>query len=200
MPQDRYTKLVLTLLAVGVWALVLAQIGTPAVLAAAADDASAGDTSLEPVSNEVAVSGAPFASYPLRWYIPFVNHVVENDVLECFTVVGVVNPNTSSINVEIDFLNETGGIQATRSSAVAAGATWGVDTDDMGEYPDTGDVNMYGHARIYADNPNVLPIHLIECPHGHLSMTPFAVGATLDLFRASMPRPGEMPRVDVAER
>jgi len=108
MPQDRYTKVVLTMLALGVWALALAQIGTPEVLAEVADHVVAGDTPLEPVSNEVAMSGAPFASYPLRWYIPLVSHVVEFDVVECKTGVGVVNPNTSSVNVEIEFLDESG--------------------------------------------------------------------------------------------
>ena len=175
MPQDRYTKVVLTLLVLGVWALALTQIGTPAVLAEVAEDAVAGVASLEPISNEVAVSGAPAATYPLRWYIPLVLHVVESGTLECQTTIGVVNPNTSSVNVEIEFLDASGTILTTESSTIVAGGLFHVGTEGLSQYPNTGTLTMDGHGRVYADNPNILSLNYIDCISGDVSMESFAV-------------------------
>jgi len=200
MAQDRYTKVVLTVLAVGVWALALAQAGTPAVLAEAVDGAASIDTPTGSVSLEASKSGVPFASHPLRWYMPLVLHVVDTGTLECQTTIGVINLNTSSVAVEIDFINASGTVLTTEASTVVAGGLFAVGTKELSQYPNTGTLEMDGHARIYADHPNIIPINYIDCAGGDVSMTPQAVGATLDLFRAGVPPAGDMPRLGMAER
>jgi hypothetical protein len=204
MLQDRYTKVVLTVLAVGVWALALAQAGTPAVLAEAADGAAAAaiaETTSGAVAAEAESSGAPFTSYPLRWYIPLVLHVVESNSLECETTVGVVNPNSFSVSVLIQFYAAGGSLLRTESSAVAAGALYQVSTSEMApQYPATGTVTVDGHARIQADHPNILPINYIDCVGGDISTMPLAVGATLDLFKVGIPEPGATPHLGMDDR
>ena len=200
MAQDRYMKGVLTVLAVGVWALALVQAGTPTVLAEAVDGSASIDVPAEPVSMEGSKSGAPFASHPLRWYIPLVLHVVDTGTVECHTTVGVVNPNTSSVDVEIDFIDDTGSVLTTESSTLVAGGIYTARTMDLAQYPNTGTLEMTGHARIYAAHPNVLPLNYLDCAGGDVSMMPLAVGATLDLFRADLPLATETLRSGIAER
>jgi hypothetical protein len=200
MATDRFTKVVLTVLAIGVWVLAIAYAGTPIVLATAADDTAGSAPSLEPVSNEMAEAGAPAPAYPLRWYVSLVHHEVRAGSIDCKTVVMVVNLHSSSVNAQIDFYDDSGTILATRSPSVAAGASYYEGTDLMMEYPSTGDTVIPGHARVYADHPNVLAINYIECPTGAVSVTSYPVGATLDYFQASLPAPGGTPLVDTAER
>lgn len=200
MVQDRYTKVVLTVLAVGVWALALVQAGTPAVLADAVDGSTSIGIPAEPVSTEGSRSGMPVASLPLRWYIPLVLHVVDVGSLECHTTIGVVNPNTTSVDVEIDFISDTGSVLTTESSTLVAGGIYTARTVDLAQYPNTGTLEMTGHARIHAAHPNVLPLNYLDCAGGDVSMTPLAVGATLDLFRADLPLATEALRSGVAER
>jgi len=203
MAQDRYTKAVLTVLALGVWALALVQAGTPAVLAEVVDVAASVDTPARPAALEGTNSGAPPATYPLRWYMPLVMHQVEGGAINCNTTIAVVNPNTSSVNVEIEFFSDSGSVLGgTKSSAVAANSFYYVSTEDMNpDYPNTGpDVTMVGHARVYADNPNILAVNQIGCNNGDYALEPFAVGATLDLFSAGNVRLEELTGVAVAER
>jgi hypothetical protein len=61
-------------------------------------------------------------------------------------------------------------------------------------------VTMVGHARVYADNPNILAVNQIGCNNGDYALEPFAVGATLDLFTAGSVRLEELTGVALAER
>jgi hypothetical protein len=204
MATDRFTKVVLTVLAIGVWALAIAYSGTPTVLANAANEVTPGTSSLEPVSNEPAVEAAPAATYPLRWYISLVHHEVASGSVDCKTVVMVVNLHNSSVNAEIEFYDDTGSVLASRSDTIAAGATYYVGTDQLtgpGEYPQTGDHLIPGHGRVYASHPNIIALNFIECPTGAVSVTSYPVGATLDYFQASLPAAGGIPLpAEIVER
>jgi hypothetical protein len=187
---------VLTVLAVGVWMLALAYAGTPGVLATVAADAVDGAAAPVPDTGASGASGAPFVTYPLRWYVSMVHHEVESGSILCKTTVAVINLHTASVTAQLEFYDSTGTVRASRSSSIAAGGMYYVHTTDLsggGEYPQTGTALVTGHGRVYADHPNVLAFNYVECPTGAASVTSFPVGATLELFRAGLPTTGGMP-------
>jgi len=198
MAPDRFTKVFLAVLAIGVWVLALAYVGTPAVLATDSHEAVVGSVSLEPVSSEEIVTGTPAVTYPLRWYVSLVHHEVIGGSVTCKTVVMVANLHSSSVDVAIQFFDDTGTVLATPSGTVAAGGTYFVGTDELngldGDYPTTGTHLIPGHARVYATHPKIIVSDFIECPTGAVSVTNYPVGATADFFQASLPGTGVMPR------
>jgi hypothetical protein len=200
MIRDRYTKAVLTVLAVGVWVLAIAYAGAPDVLATGAELGMVEESEREPVLEIGSEGKASFATYPLRWYMPLVLHVMKSGTLDCQTTIGVINASSSSINVEIEFIDDVGTVLTTESSGIVAGGLYAVQTSSLSQYPSTGTSTSSGHARIYADNPDVLPVHYIDCSAGDVSMVPFAVGATLEMFRASVPGGVDITELVGAER
>jgi hypothetical protein len=206
MHQNRYLSLVLTAIAVGIWALVLTQIGLPSIATPAE---AAESSSVAPV---VVPGGNPsgpaspqerfWATLPLRWEVPsFQENVDAANATYCSSVISVRNVTDSAVEVEVEWYNHLNTPQAIRTRTILAEQVLQFATDDeinmlpFSPQNDAGLANMIGYARVHADDPRILATANLICRDGTaadssitaivgLPTTP--VGVTLDIFTAGL--------------
>lgn len=206
MRSDRYTKVVLTLLTLGVWALMLTEVELPDLTAQAEATAVPSSAPLEQVSKkpggEAGAARAPAATLPLRWRIPTVFEHIGVDT-SCSTVISVRNLTPATVNVEVEWFRWDLVITALRPGSIPANEMLLWATDDSIElrpyYPDD-DANLgpsfIGFADVHAADPRILVTATVMCRDGtaagakilsHNEMPAFPVGAALEFFQAGMP-------------
>ena len=126
MNSDRYTKVVLTVIAVGLWALTMAQVGTPVAGATEpnrpyaqqgspyVDAGSAGDPQQGVVSPREeaypapAESKGPTSTLPLRWRVSWAAQETGNEFTWCSTAVVVTNTTAAGVDVEVEWMKIDG--------------------------------------------------------------------------------------------
>jgi hypothetical protein len=218
MRSDRYTKVVLTVIAVGLWALTMTQLGMPTVLAASGEPAAfAAEVPAGGAELEAAVPG--FAG-PLRWTVGYAAawDVEATGGNECTTAVTLLSSAPSAVSVDVLFINKSGSTVGTASFSLApddphsvmahegGGNTWPLEADS---YPSTGFFTG-GFARVYADDPRVLATAFLMCKESAAdgvssngqkvlsvaNIPAYPVGATADYFQAGMPATWTPPMVE----
>ena len=217
MQSDRYTKIVLTVIAVALCALTLTQMETPEVMAASGrpEAAAVEMKAEEPQAQE----GSRFTITtvgPLRWWISYAAeyHPNQTGANECHTSVSLTGTGPGTVEVEVHFTGQDGTVLSARTGTVPHGGTLVFQTNS-GEgsgsrivnpdvYANTG-MFKNGYARVYADDPRVMAVAFVDCMedladggatalpiHGLLNIPAYPVGATADIFQAAM-RPLSLP-------
>jgi hypothetical protein len=215
MRSDRYTKALLTVIAVCLSILTLAEMGSLG-LAARAEASSGesieashtGSSKLELQEQKTPTSRAPRApaptsTLPLRWRIPTAVHrATASPAAYCATVISVRNLTDSTVSVDVEWINWDNDSLALRNHSLAARTLlqWATD-DTVTVYPywvdDDADIGaMIGYANINADDPRILVTATVLCRDGDSvtskfvsqnEVPAFPVGATMEYFQAGMP-------------
>jgi hypothetical protein len=223
MRSDRYTKVVLTIIAVGLWALMLTEIGLADLTAqaeatAAPPSSSALQDSKKP-SGDAGPVRAPTATLPLRWRVAW---AVERsvDTTHCGTAIVVTNSSNSTVDVQVEWFNYAGSSHGLHQRSidgmsqnvwVTGTAISGPDTDyrpfeydSLANIPDI----LGGYARVHANDPRIQVAAFQYCRDGTgitkdiMSITnipAFPVGATAEYFQAGMPATWTPPMAEVPE-
>jgi hypothetical protein len=193
MHSDRYTKVVLTIIAIGLWALTITQLQVPEAQARPQAGAGSGsgpavglrgqDTDellaleqfsqgrQEPLDAAGPRPHAPASTKPLRWRIPWARHLNQTGAgtVDCVTGVQVVNFAPRTINVDVEFLNFVGGSQGMITRSMPAGVPqFLVTDDDTDETPLNIDGfastgNFDGYAHVNADDPRIFVTAVVRC-------------------------------------
>lgn len=219
MSQDRYLKVVFTVIAVALSVIAVALMDSgPAASATALPEAVpvAGGEPGEGPSR--LVTAAATSTLPLRWRIPYARHL-DNSAsgsLDCGTVVSVSGFGPANILVEVEFFNAFGNSEGMTSRSLAAGAPdvhaadiemslspFGVNT-----HANTG--NFEGYALVFADDPRIAVGAYLVCSEANLSANGFPrsitslsahpVGETRAFFRADLPGVPAMGGLTAAEQ
>jgi hypothetical protein len=210
MRTDRVTKLLLALIAAGLWVLILSSAGLPEMAARA--EASFAPSSKSAHQQQKSLAGstggpkAPTSTLPLRWRIPTSFEDLFYDETYCSTVVSVTNPTTITINVEVEWITYFGYTAALRPMAVAAEEMLQWATNNLinlrPNYADdstnlaAGPAVFLGHANVNADDPRILVTATLVCRDGTAAgakiivqneIPAFPVGATAEFSQAGMP-------------
>jgi len=217
MRSDRYTKVVLTIVAVCLSALTLMGIGLP-------DFTTEAEATVAPASvpehqdlkkpgGGAGVVRAPAATLPLRWRIPTASEVEDVNGTSCSTVVAVRNLTAGTANVQVEWITWEGNSEALRPMALPAEQLmyWATnDVVDPRPYWDDDDADitfLIGYANVHADDPRILVTATVLCRDGiaagakilSLNELPaHPVGATAEYFVAGTPATRTPPMV-VAE-
>jgi len=130
MRSDRYTKVVLTVIAFGLWALTMAPVGTP--LAGATESTrSFGDSPVANDSQQGAVplmdqaesapeaSVGPTSTLPLRWRVSWSALNTGSFDTWCSTAIVVMNTKNSKVQVEVEWMDWRGIPVALRADGIA---------------------------------------------------------------------------------
>jgi hypothetical protein len=208
MRSDRYTKFVLTVIAVCLSVLTLTGIGLPdftteAEATVAARSALA-DQGRKNTGNEAVGPKVPTATLPLRWRIPTAFENIFSNATFCTTVVSVLNATASSINVQVEWTSWGGFSQALRPMALPASEMlhW-VSDHQINIRPyfpddDAGLEGFSGYVNVHADDPRILVTAIILCRDDtfatplakirvHDTIPAYPVGTTAQYFQAGMP-------------
>jgi len=205
MREDRGIKILLALIAAGLWGLLLAQAGIPDLMAP--DAAAAEEPAVDSVAEEPGLEAGPIpdslATLPLRWKIPWATQRT-TDTTYCGTAIVLVNETDSAVDVEVEWYHLDGGVISLRTgSTIAFGQTIWITGDDFG----TGDVDyrplyytngadlfdFLGYARVFADDPRIQAAAFQYCRDGldmsknimAITQIPvYPVGSTADYFLA----------------
>lgn len=187
MLQDRYVKAVLTVIAVALSAMAMAQLDSRGVASAGEVDVDTeGDDgshrgrvpareSAGPVeqAQELAPSSAaraPMSTLPLRWRIAAaVEHTVSAN--DCTTVLDVTNATDAAVSVEVEWLDDfTGSLAVVPSTIPAFEQHTFLADDEVSTFPwlhlgglvaDLDDFD--GYALVAADDPRIFVHAAIIC-------------------------------------
>lgn len=206
MARDRYLKLVLTVIAVALSVIALAQVDAPrAVTAAEVVEESSGNAAIQATS-----------TLPLRWRIPFARHVNSATAgnMDCATVVSVVNFGPDDITVEVEFFDFSGASQGlTNRTQPTGNPDLHLTNNDVDIIPFALDASAAtglfdGYALVFADDPRIFVGAYLVCheeggsgdfPATVTNLSAFPVGQTLSYFRAGMPGMAPSPAVTEPE-
>jgi hypothetical protein len=137
--SDRYTKVVLTLIALGLWALTMAQIGMPSAGAtqpirpyaepthpfSAAGSAEGSQQGVmqpgESADAAPAESRGPTSTLPLRWRLSWAAQETGGEFTWCSTAAVVTNTSPVSVAVEVEWMNGDGSPLALVAVSLNAG-------------------------------------------------------------------------------
>lgn len=201
MSQDRYLKGVLTVIAVALSVIALAQLDAPA--AATAVEFAEGPSTIPPRQ-----AASPL---PLRWRIPFAAHTNTSidGAEDCATVISAVGFGPDAITVEVEFFSSEG-VSAGRTSHILdmpGEHDLHVTGEDVSIRPflvadasaDTGNFN--GHALVFSDDPRIFVGVYLTChetgasgfPSHVTNLSAFPVGQTVTFFQAGTPGLAPMP-------
>ncbi len=210
MHVDRYTKIVLTVIALGLWALMLAEVGLPdfisEVEATAASPSATTLQSLKKPGGEAGTVRAATATLPLRWRVSWAAQYVA-DTTNCGTAIIVTNDTSSSVTVEVEWFSWYNSSEGLGSLAIAgqnskvwvSGRDWNTPSVDYRPFvPDhyADAIGFAGYARVHATDPRIEVAAFQYCRDGLdqgkniMSITnipAFPVGATAEFFQAGMP-------------
>jgi hypothetical protein len=213
--SDRYTKVVLTVIAACLSVLTLTGIDLPDFTTEAEASIALTSTSAlrdyEEPGGENGVTRAPAATLPLRWTIGYAAAVDQetSGLIECLTAINLVSMAPGSVSVEVVFLDDDGLSVGTTSFSLATGnphssaavaGTGNFWPLSAGSFINTG-FFVGGFARVYADDPRVLATAFLQCKdgaaagvgsafqdvHSHANIPAFPVGTTAQYFTAGMP-------------
>lgn len=207
MRTDRYTKVVLTIIAIGLWALTMTQFELP--------EAQAGTGQIEQErqerrDTEPATPHAPVSTKPLRYRIPYARHrnTTTPGYPDCMTAVSIVNVGPASTYVDVEFFNGAGTSLGIGTLLVDPGEPDVSDTDTgvestpifINQYVGTGSFD--GYALVNSDDPRIVVTAMMRCgendapvPSTINSIPAFPVGATAEYFQAGMPSTWTPPMV-----
>jgi len=213
MRPDRYTKVVLTIIAVALCVIALPRLETSEVMAASGQpeavaaisrqqpgqDVSPIPPNAEAESREVATS-----TKPLRWRVSNAFHDVDSNSSICGTVVTVRNAAPAGVSVDVEWFNNLGISEGLSTQSIGPGnirVFWTnnnvqlVPFTAIGTTASTSDFS--GWANVNADDPRVLASAAIVCRdvagqaasniEAMVNVATFAVGATMEFFQAGMP-------------
>ena len=210
MHVDRYTKIVLTVIALGLWALMLAEVGLPdfisEVEATAASPSATTLQSLKKPGGEAGTVRAATATLPLRWRVSWAAQYVA-DTTNCGTAIIVTNDTSSSVTVEVEWFSWSGSSQALRPLALpgqqsliwVSGRDWSTPSVDYRPFVAddfAGAIGFIGFARVHATDPRIEVAAFQYCRDGLdqgkniMSITNIPaspVGATAEFFQAGIP-------------
>lgn len=195
MRSDRYTKVVLTVVALGLWALVLT--GSPEEASAARQVSRQ-----ERLESETPADHAPAVTdMPLRWRVARARHQTGGYNTFCGTAVTVTNLTGSTVNAKVNFLGFLGNSLAVEEISLAAYDPDVVITNldvepGIADVSDAELVAFQGYALVYSDDPRIMVAGRIYCRDGlgilaavvsdHM-VPAYPVGTTAQYFQAGMP-------------
>ncbi len=219
MRSDRYTKVVLTVIAVALCTLALPRLDTAEVMAASGQPgAMAGITQeqnlmppMESVDPGSQRSRVPTSTLPLRWRVSWAAMVRGNYYTNCSTAIAVTNTTGSSVDVEVEWM--AGGVSlALRPRSVLSYATtvWipdgasAVNNVPWYAHDVASIVDFMGSALVTADDPRILVSAFQYCRSGigyagptilsQTNIPAYPVGATAEYFVAGMPATWTPPK------
>jgi hypothetical protein len=186
MRSDRYTRAVLTVIAIGLWALTLSQMapsqaiadldGAPAAALRPTQEAvgPVGETYITGPARTTGIAPAAPSSRPLRWRVSCAA-ASDSDTAgtnECSTVISVLNTHSVGVPVDVELFNESAALEGSASFTLAAGDSQnaitfaGSGADSSPFFYDqivvTGDF-FGGFARVHADDPRVIVSAFLMC-------------------------------------
>ena len=204
MTFDKTTKVLLAVLALGVWATLMPQLElpeaqagpSPAIELLAPEGQRPLNDAAEPISR------TPTSTRPLRWRLAHAQEA--NDILGvyCMTVVQVNNTTSSEVIVDVEWFKYDGSSLGLATQPVAAQGSMGFITDDQidpGGFQTLGNADLAnfsgGYAHVNVDDPRIVATGYVVCRTNVddaelISMTQVAaipVGSTAEFFQAGMP-------------
>ena len=216
MRQDRYTKTVLTIIAVGLWVLTLIEIGGP-VPSAQAHPTREQAPQLPQAGGPMLPSGEARSDFgtstkPLRWRVLVARQTTAIANTICGTVVSVQNLAPQVVTVDVEWIWISGPVGGSKglTTVVLGGpgitnVVWtSIDVDlnpinGNGGVTNTGEFT--GWANVHATDPRIHAAAHIICRDaagftGTQNLTSIVfvpavpVGATAEFFTAGMPGMG----------
>jgi hypothetical protein len=224
MPSDRYTKFVLTIIAMALCAMALPRLETPEVMAAsgqaeamaavAPQQSGQAVNSVSSTANESSTM-ARASTKPLRWRVMNAFHDADSNNSICGTVVTVRNLAPVTVSVDVQWFNNLGfseGLSTQSISPTAPRAFWTNNNVNLAPFSLQGTVTLTsdfsGWANVHADDPRILASAAIVCRdvagtgasniEAMVDVATFPVGATMEFFQAGMPA-SWVPPVAVSE-
>ena len=210
MRSDRTTKVLLALIASGLWALTIVQIGAPISTAhAVIEPPSTAQQQVVAGSASSPKSAAPASridgpTLPLRWRVRHVS-LYENATLDCIPVISVSNFGPATVDVEVEWIDSFSSARDLSSDTVVAGGarTWilhetGASTW-AGPFTTTNwcaaSGSFYGIAQVHSNDPRIAVAAFLRCDSSPADQIPISinslpadpVGATAEYFQAGMP-------------
>jgi len=211
MQTDRATKVLLALIAAGLWIPVLSQLdisearatSAPVVASSEADWLASDETGSGPLP--------PASALPLRWRVAQLSEMEGVGGGSCMTFIKVQNLSGSSVSVDVEMYGFGGSFLENISASVSTSGTGWWATDDVikpepFKVDHSADLaNFYGgYAKVFADDPRILvsAYHLCRTgtgPSSELisidSIPSYATGASMEFFQAGMPTMAGDPSV-----
>ena len=214
MRTDRYTKVILTIIAVALCVIALPRLetseveaasGRPEAVAAVGSQQAGQDVSPIPPtagaeSREVATS-----TKPLRWRVSNAFHDVDSDHSICGTVVSVRNVAAASVPVDVEWFDFNGNSIALSTLTIPSGdmnVFWTNANVQLEPFTASGIASntvdfQGGWANVNANDPRILASAAIVCRdvagqdasnlEAMVNVPTFPVGATAEFFTAGMP-------------
>lgn len=210
MQKDLYNRVVLGLIAAGLWALAFTQLELPQARAA-------GGGPVAVSARATLTVGAAVQGRPLRWRVGYASHVNDGDAgdNECRTVISLLSAGPE-VDVDVDFFDDNVILLTTETFTVPAGGSRVVITAGGGDggnsIPFLFDVNAFtgeflnGFALVRADDPRIQVAAFLNCKvdgvsgegqdvRSTASIPAYPVGDSVAYFQAEIPRSGESPPV-----
>jgi hypothetical protein len=200
MRSDRYVKALLTIIAIGLWALTLTQFAPPE--AQAGTSPLIQDSQARPEPPSTGPHAPTVTDMPLRWRIARARLETGGFNTYCGTEVVVTNITGSTVNAKVEWMDHLGaslGVETLNLTAyepdnVAANIT--VEPGELFVAANSGLSDFQGYALVYADDPRVMATARIYCRDAtgiaanivsDQTIPAYPVGTTADFFQAGMP-------------
>jgi hypothetical protein len=211
MSTDRYTKAILTIIAVALCVIAFPRPETPEVVAASLRPDAEKMATVYPAPN----AGEPknrhsSAAGPLRWRIPYALEVFSGGSAgyQCHTAVSILNASSAAVDVEVVLFDSAGVVEASAlrnlpvdDSLVYTSATpeetnmpfpFGIEAEMVLQ---SASILTNGFALVYAEDPRVLVTAFVSCVgtlqpslgeafRGITNIPAYPVGATMEYFQA----------------
>lgn len=209
MRNDRGTKVLLAVIALGVWALIIVQAGIPVA------DAESGSQRLAdqfPAKQGASRTPGP-ATLPLRWHVDYVAEANAIENTYCVTSVVVRNVTSTAVEAQVEWFVWDGSSKGYTQVTLQPGRMRVVTSNnDISARPFSGlsaeMSGFVGHANVHADDPRVHASAYFTCRDATgtsanlVAMMPIGtspVGTTMEYFQAGMPATWAPPMVEVPE-
>lgn len=188
MVAERSMKVVLALIAAGLWALALTQFEIPPAAASGVRtgvvstptgaSAMTGQQELErpehPEPEPGAVRAPTVTNPPLRWRVAEVREETDNFNTFCGTAITITNTTDGTVNVTIEYLDNGGVPEAVDSFTIAAfSSNFAVTDIDVepgllfANIPGSSGLDDFqGYAHVHADDPRIMVTARVFCRDG----------------------------------
>ena len=220
MRSDRYTKVVLTVIAIALCVIALPRLETAKAMAASRQpEATPVDQGASPLVEQPAPPRAPVgptSTLPLRWRVSWASLNTGELETFCSTAVVVTNTTNSATEVEVEWMKHSGISAALQLETVPAYQTfvwvletatevinpvpWRIDNDA------TISSGFKGHALVNSDDPRIMVSAYQYCRTdkdypgptilAQTNIPAYPVGATAEYFQAGMPVTWTPPMVE----
>lgn len=214
MSQDRYLKVVVTVTAVALPVIAMAQLDSAATASATGvqgdaevDQPVPQEQLLEEPPTDAGGTRAPEITLPLRWRVATAVEDTGSNAY-CTTVINVTNATDAIVSVEVEWHDDISGSLLVVSSSVSAFDQHTFVADDQVFYSPwvanvvAGLADFDGYALVAADDPRIFVHAAVICRDGlgggtnvvALYDSPvFPVGTTADYFQAGAPGAAPIP-------